>query len=64
MLPFVLHHLGIPVITNGFINSFYAISLSTGAFSLQRFLYRDASENILALILGLFCIHFIEFIVL
>ncbi|MBK2149833.1 MFS transporter [Francisella tularensis] len=64
MLPFVLHHLGIPVITNGFINSFYAISLATGAFSLQRFLYRYASEKILALLLGLFLFHFIAFILL
>lgn len=62
MLPFVLHYLGIPVITNGFINSLYAISLATGAFSLQGIFYKYPSEKLFSLILQLYLGFFILFL--
>lgn len=62
MLPFVLHNQGVPVITNGYINSIYAISLATGAFSLQRIFYKYSSEKSFSLILKLYLLHFVIFI--
>jgi predicted MFS family arabinose efflux permease len=59
MLPFVLHNLHIDIVTNGFINSFYALSLASGAFSLQRFFYKYSSEKILSSVIKVYLVYFI-----
>ncbi|API86015.1 MFS transporter [Francisella uliginis] len=59
MLPFVLHNLHINIVTNGFINSFYALSLAIGAFSLQRCFYKYSSERILSTIIKIYLVYFI-----
>ncbi|MED7819194.1 MULTISPECIES: MFS transporter [unclassified Francisella] len=64
MLPFVLHNLHINVVTNGFINSIYALSLATGAFCLQRYFYKYSSEKILSILIKLYLIHFIVLILI
>ncbi|MED7788667.1 MFS transporter [Francisella sp. 19X1-34] len=64
MLPFVLNNLHINVVTNGFINSIYALSLISGAFSLQRFFYKYSSEKILNIIVKAYLIYFIIFCVI
>ena len=59
MLPFVLHSMHISVLVNGFINSFYACSLATGAFVLHRYMYRYSSSKLFFKLAIIFTIYFL-----
>ena len=46
MLPFVLHHINISVVVNGYISGLYACGLAIGAFCLHKYLYKCSSNKL------------------
>lgn len=59
MLPFVLHTLHISVLSNGFINSFYACCLASGAYALHRYLHTHHSNKLFSNLTILLVIYFL-----